>query len=70
MHLETPGFYVLSGLAWSGYGRIASVDSSADGGASWAPAALNEPVLPRCFTRFRMPWHWQGQDAVLQSRAR
>jgi sulfane dehydrogenase subunit SoxC len=30
---------------------------------------LNEPVLPRCFSRFRIPWRWDGQPVVLQSRA-
>ncbi len=69
MHLEATGFYEISGLAWSGYGRITRVEISADGGLSWAEAALNEPMLPRCFTRFRIPWHWRGQKAVLQSRA-
>ena len=63
------GFYEISGLAWSGKGKIAKVEVSADGGATWESALLNEPVLPRCFTRFRIPWHWQGQSAVLQSRA-
>ena len=33
---------------------------SADGGKSWAEAALQEPVLPKAFTRFRMPWRWDG----------
>jgi sulfane dehydrogenase subunit SoxC len=42
---------------------------SADGGKSWAQAALAEPVLPKAFTRFRMPWRWDGQPVVLQSRA-
>ena len=28
-----------------------------------------EPVLPRAFTRFRMPWRWNGGPAILQSRA-
>jgi sulfane dehydrogenase subunit SoxC len=38
---------------------------------SHAPAMQNlqEPVLPKAFTRFRMPWHWDGTPAVLQSRA-
>ena len=63
------GFYEISGLAWSGKGKIKQVEVSADGGKSWALAALNEPILPRCFTRFRIPWHWRGQNAVLQSRA-
>lgn len=42
---------------------------SADGGKSWAEAALQEPVLSKAFTRFRMPWQWSGSPAILQSRA-
>ena len=42
---------------------------SADGGQSWAEAALQEPVLSKSFTRFRMPWRWDGSPATLQSRA-
>jgi sulfane dehydrogenase subunit SoxC len=41
---------------------------SADGGNSWGEAALQER-LPMAFTRFRMPWRWDGQAAILQSRA-
>ncbi len=33
---------------------------SADGGKSWAEAALQGPVKPKAFTRFRMPWRWNG----------
>ena len=64
-----PGFVEISGLAWSGRGKIAKVDVSVDGGRTWAPAALQEPVLSRAFTRFRLPWHWNGKPAVIQSRA-
>ncbi|HML14027.1 MAG TPA: sulfite dehydrogenase [Xanthobacteraceae bacterium] len=67
--LREPGLYEISGLAWSGYGRIAAVEVSSDGGTSFAPAALQEPVLPQAFTRFRIPWRWNGGRAVLQSRA-
>jgi sulfane dehydrogenase subunit SoxC len=67
--LKGPGFYQISGLAWSGNGRIRQVEVSADGGQSWAPAALQEPVLPKALTRFRMPWQWNGGPSVLQSRA-
>ncbi|MHB1303924.1 MAG: sulfite dehydrogenase [Acidiphilium sp.] len=63
------GFYEISGLAWSGRGKIRAVDVSADGGRSWHAAALQGPVAPICFTRFRLPWHWRGGTAVLQSRA-
>ena len=61
--------YELKGLAWSGRGRIRKVEVSADGGNSWASAALQDPVLPRCFTRFRAAWRWDGTPAVLKSRA-
>ncbi|HYE37864.1 sulfite dehydrogenase [Methylocaldum sp.] len=67
--LRGPGLYQISGLAWSGRGRIRRVDVSADGGRSWAEAALQEPVLPQCFTRFRLPWRWDGSPLVLKSRA-
>src|SRR5436309_13512303 len=42
---------------------------SADGGKSWAQAALQARVLSKAFTRFRMPWRWNGGPAILQSRA-
>jgi sulfane dehydrogenase subunit SoxC len=67
--LKGAGFYEISGLAWSGRGRIRQVEVSADGGKSWAPAALQEPVLPKALTRFRAPWQWNGGHSVLQSRA-
>ena len=67
--LQGPGFYEISGVAYSGNGRISKVMVSADGGQSWAQAALHEPVLSKAFTRFRMPWRWDGSPAVLQSRA-
>ena len=67
--LKEPGFSEISGLAWSGNGRIRQVEVSADGGQSWAPAALQQPVLSKAVTRFRMPWQWSGGPVVLQSRA-
>jgi sulfane dehydrogenase subunit SoxC len=67
--LKGPGFYEISGLAWSGNGRIRQVEVSADGGQSFAPAALQEPILPKALTRFRAAWQWNGGPAVLQSRA-
>lgn len=63
-----PGFVEIRGLAWSGKGRVTQVDVSADGGRTWLPAQLQEPVLPKCHTRFRFPWRWNGEEAVLQSR--
>jgi sulfane dehydrogenase subunit SoxC len=67
--MRGPGLYQISGLAWSGAGKSRRVDVSADGGKSWAEAALDDIVLPRALTRFRMPWRWSGEPAVLQSRA-
>jgi sulfane dehydrogenase subunit SoxC len=69
MALKDPDFYEISGLAWSGNGRISKVDVSADGGKSWAEAALQTPVLSKALTRFRMPWNWDGSPSVLMSRA-
>jgi len=66
--MKGPGLYEISGLAWSGYGKVAKVEVSADGGKSFAEAALSAPVLSRALTRFRMPWRWDGGPAVLQSR--
>ena len=67
--LKEPGLYEITGIAYSGTGRISKVMVSADGGRSWAEAALAEPVLSKAFTRFRMPWRWEGGAAILQSRA-
>jgi sulfane dehydrogenase subunit SoxC len=67
--LPRPGLYEVSGLAWSGSGAIAKVEVSADGGQTWAEAALTAPVLPRALTRFRFPWKWNGAPAVMKSRA-
>jgi sulfane dehydrogenase subunit SoxC len=63
-----PGFVEIRGLAWSGRGRVTRVDISTDGGRTWLPAELQQPVLPKCHTRFRFPWRWDGRDAILQSR--
>jgi sulfane dehydrogenase subunit SoxC len=67
--LEEPGNVTISGLAWSGRGKIAGVDISADGGNTWEAAELQEPVLSKCQTRFRFDWNWDGNDALLMSRA-
>jgi sulfane dehydrogenase subunit SoxC len=67
--LKGPGFYEISGIAYSGSGTITKVTVSADGGKSWAEAALDGPVTPKSFTRFSMPWRWDGQPVVLTSRA-
>jgi sulfane dehydrogenase subunit SoxC len=67
--LTTPGFHEITGIAWSGHGKIRRVDVSVDDGKSWQEADLQEPILTRALTRFRLPWRWEGQSAVIQSRA-
>lgn len=69
LKLNGPGFYEVSGIAYSGNGRISKVLVSADGGNTWGQAALQEPVHAKAFTRFRIPWKWDGGPAILQSRA-
>ncbi|MET0496943.1 MAG: sulfite dehydrogenase [Steroidobacteraceae bacterium] len=67
-NLPGPGQYELTGLAWSGRGKVERVDITTDGGRNWQPARLQEPVLPLAFVRFRMPWKWDGREAVIASR--
>ncbi|MGH9321907.1 MAG: sulfite dehydrogenase [Vicinamibacteria bacterium] len=67
--LTSHGYWEISGIAWSGRGRIARVEVSLDGGKSWTTAELQEPILPKCHTRFRKLWNWQGEPATLVSRA-
>jgi len=69
MKLPGAGFYEITGLAWSGRGKIARVEISTDGGNTWNIASLDGPVLPICHTRFKFPWRWDGKPALLQSRA-
>ena len=66
--LDGPGFYQISGLAWSGRGRVRRVEVSTDGGGSWAEAQLQGPVLPLAHTRFRVDWSWDGSETTLASR--
>lgn len=67
--LPEAGFYEVSGLAWSGFGKIQSVEVSDDGGKHWYKADLHKPVLSRAHTRFSLPWRWSGKPVRLQSRA-
>jgi sulfane dehydrogenase subunit SoxC len=40
-HLDGPGFYEVTGLAWSGRGAITRVEVSTDEGRTWRDASLN-----------------------------
>ena len=63
------GFYNITGLAWSGKGRIRKVDVSVDGGRNWRPARIEGPVQNKSLTRFNIDWVWDGKPALIQSRA-
>lgn len=63
------GFYNISGLAWSGRGKVKKVDVSVDGGRNWHQARLEAPVMSKCLTRFNLDWVWDGKAALVQSRA-
>ena len=67
--LPAHGLYELTGLAWSGRGRIDRVEVTTDGGRTWIRAALQEPRPPIALTRFRLAWRFDGQDALIASRA-
>src|SRR5256714_2443608 len=67
--LKARGFHEVKGLAWSGAGKIRAVDVSFDGGKTWREATLEEPIMDKCLTRFKVGWTWNGAPAVLMSRA-
>jgi sulfane dehydrogenase subunit SoxC len=64
-----PGFNLISGLAWSGYGKIEHVEVSTDGGKTWKRAKLNLPVLSKAQSRFELEWVWDGKPTKIVSRA-
>ncbi len=64
------GPLVVSGLAWSGHGRINRVDVSKDGGMSWETARLGRTQGDsKALTRFYLDTEWNGEDWLLQARA-
>ena len=63
-----PGFVEIRGLAWSGRGKIVTVDVSTNGGRTWQAVQLQQPVLSQCHTRFRFGWRWNGDETIIQSR--
>src|ERR1700748_531691 len=67
--LGQAGFHEITGIACSGHGKVKRVDVSVDGGKNWQQAQLQEPILTRALTRFRLRWQWDGRPDVIQSRA-
>ncbi|MEQ1887274.1 MAG: sulfite dehydrogenase [Bryobacteraceae bacterium] len=66
--LNGAGTHEITGIAWSGRGKITRVEVSTDGGKSWKDAALQQPILSKAFTRFALPWNWDGQPTSIVSR--
>lgn len=66
--LPGKGTYVITGLAWSGGGAAKRVEVSVDGGKTYKDAGIVGPALPKAFARFQMPWKWDGEEAIIQSR--
>jgi sulfane dehydrogenase subunit SoxC len=62
------GYAQITGLAWSGAGRVQKVDVSVDGGKSWREAKLDTPIHSKAHTRFKFDWEWTGQEATIMSR--
>ena len=69
MMVIKPGYHRISGLAWSGHGRITQVEVSVDGGGTWRDALLNTPVLPKAQVRFQADWDWDGTATKIVSRS-
>ena len=63
------GPLVITGLAWSGHGKIAKVDVSLDGGRNWQEARITGEAKPKALTRFHLDIDWDGSELLLQSRA-
>ena len=66
--LPEPGWYEITGLAWSGKGAVRKVEVSTDGGRTWTDAELKATPLPRAHTRFGLMWNWDGDEHVIMSR--
>ena len=63
------GPLVITGLAWSGNGKIDRVDVSLDGGRNWQEARITGDAKPKALTRFHLDIDWDGSELFLQSRA-
>jgi DMSO/TMAO reductase YedYZ molybdopterin-dependent catalytic subunit len=57
------------GLAWSPAGRISRVEVSLDRGATWRPATLREPNLPRAWVRWDVEWDARPGEHTILPRA-
>jgi sulfane dehydrogenase subunit SoxC len=63
------GWRPVSGIAWSGRGKVERVEVSTDSGGTWDEATLHAPVLDKAHVRFTSMWKWDGAETILMSRA-
>ena len=63
------GHTILTGVAWSGHGKINRVDVSIDGGRNWTTARIDGPSFSKSMHRFYHEFDWDGSELFLQSRA-
>src|SRR5262247_3652756 len=56
--VKQKGFNIISGLAWSGRGKIRRVDVSLDGGRNWRSARIDGLVLDKACVRFYFEFDW------------
>jgi DMSO/TMAO reductase YedYZ molybdopterin-dependent catalytic subunit len=65
----TAGRQRVRGFAWSPVGQIRRVEVSLDRGATWQPAALREPNIPRAWVRWDFEWDARPGDYTILTRA-
>jgi len=63
------GYVQITGIAWSGGGKITKTEVSVDGGKNWREAALQGPIHSKAHTRFTFDWDWNGQETTIVSRS-
>lgn len=63
------GWWPVSGIAWTGRGKITRVEVSTDDGTTWHEAQLQTPSLDRSHVRFVHMWNWDGTPTRIMSRA-
>jgi len=68
MQLPGTGYYQVSGLAWSGGGKVARVEVTTDGGETWFDAEIRGEPQSMAHTQFAFDWEWDGSECELQSR--
>ena len=69
LRLAGPGYHEITGIAYSGRGTITRVEVSTNGGRTWQDAEIQGTAHSKAFTRFRLPWKWNGEESVLMSRS-